>query len=65
MIKKKEKQLVKHLKDDGKEIITITEEQVNNFAGNMLQVYGENNERFFSNVNIGRRKFNCASEPCN
>lgn len=34
------KNVVQHLKEDGKEIIDITEEQVNNFAGNMLQVKG-------------------------
>lgn len=34
------KNVVRHLKEDGKEIIDITEEQVNNFAGNMLQVKG-------------------------
>jgi len=44
--KKERKNLVKHLKDDGKEIIAITEDQVNNFAGNMLQVLGANENRF-------------------
>ncbi|GAA3785067.1 arginine deiminase-related protein [Corallibacter vietnamensis] len=44
--KKERKNVVKHLKDTGKEIITITEDQVNNFAGNMLQVKGQNDERF-------------------
>ena len=44
--KKELKQLVKHLKEDKKEIISITEEQVNNFAGNMLQVLGESDERY-------------------
>jgi hypothetical protein len=44
--KKERKQLVKYLKEDKKEIISITEEQVNNFAGNMLQVLGENDERY-------------------
>jgi hypothetical protein len=34
------------LKNSGKEIILITETQVNNFAGNMLQVRGANDERF-------------------
>ncbi len=36
--KSERKNIVKHLKEDGKEVITITEEQVTNFAGNMLQV---------------------------
>jgi len=42
---KKERKMVKmHLKEDGKELIVITEEQVNNFAGNMLQVQGKDGE---------------------
>ncbi len=44
--KKERKNVVKHLKEDGKEVITITEQQVNNFAGNMLQVKGNNDERY-------------------
>lgn len=36
--KKERKNVVQHLKEDGKEIIAITEEQVNQFAGNMLEV---------------------------
>ena len=44
--KKERKEVIKHLKEDKKEIIAITEEQVNNFAGNMLQVLGSNNERY-------------------
>lgn len=44
--KKERKHLLKHLKEDKKQIIDITEEQVNNFAGNMLQVHGKNDERF-------------------
>ncbi len=44
--KKERKNVVKHLKESGKEIITITEAQVNHFAGNMLQVRGDNNDLF-------------------
>jgi len=44
--KKEKKEVLKHLKQDNKEVITITESQVNNFAGNMLQVKGTNDERF-------------------
>jgi len=44
--KKERKNVVKHLKEDNKEIITITENQVNNFAGNMLQVKGGNNTSY-------------------
>lgn len=36
--KSERKNVLKHLKEDGKEVIAITEEQVANFAGNMLQV---------------------------
>ena len=34
------KNVVQHLKKDGKEIIRITEEQMHHFAGNMLQLQG-------------------------
>lgn len=44
--KKERKNVLKHLKSDGKEVINITEKQVNQFAGNMLQVRGKNNEHF-------------------
>ena len=44
--KKERKNVLKHLKEDGKEVIAITEAQVNNFAGNMLQVLGNNDTRF-------------------
>lgn len=44
--KKERKQLVKELKEDGKEVISITEEQVIHFAGNMLQVIGADDKRF-------------------
>ena len=44
--KKEKKNVIKHLKEDSKEIIPITEEQVNSFAGNMLQVIGSNDERY-------------------
>jgi len=36
--KSERKNVLKHLKEDGKEVIAITEEQLTNFAGNMLQV---------------------------
>ena len=35
-----------HLKKDGREIITITEELMYQFAGNMLQVIGANDQRY-------------------
>ncbi|ARV07714.1 amidinotransferase [Polaribacter sp. SA4-10] len=39
--KKERKNMLKHLKEDGKQVIAITEEQVSHFAGNMLQVLGK------------------------
>tara|TARA_R110000787_G_scaffold192886_4_gene304381 strand:+ start:8527 stop:9465 length:939 start_codon:yes stop_codon:yes gene_type:complete len=44
--KKERKNVLKHLKEDGKKVIAISEEQVQNFAGNMLQVRGTDDELF-------------------
>jgi len=44
--KKERKNVLDHLKQDGKEIIVITEEQMHHFAGNMLQVEGPSGERY-------------------
>ena len=44
--KKERKNVLKHLKEDGKKVIEISEEQVDSFAGNMLQVRGKDNELF-------------------
>jgi hypothetical protein len=44
--KKERKQLIKHLKEDGKEVLAISEDQVSNFAGNMLQVIGADEKRY-------------------
>ncbi|MBA4153341.1 citrulline utilization hydrolase CtlX [Flavobacterium sp.] len=44
--KQERKMVLDNLKADGKDIILITEEQVNNFAGNMLQVKGKDNKRY-------------------
>ncbi|OYU81550.1 MAG: amidinotransferase [Flavobacterium sp. BFFFF1] len=43
--KKERRMVLDSLKDDGKEIILITEDQVNNFAGNMLEVRGADGNR--------------------
>lgn len=40
------KTVTKALKESGKEIIDITEEQMNKFAGNMLQVGGLGNSKY-------------------
>ena len=44
--KKERKNVLKQLKEDGKKVIEISEEQVDSFAGNMLQVRGKDNELF-------------------
>lgn len=44
--KKERKMVLDNLKEDGKEVIVITEDQVNNFAGNMLEVKGANDKRY-------------------
>ncbi|MEP2278529.1 arginine deiminase-related protein [Maribacter sp.] len=44
--KKERKNVLDHLKKDGKEIITITEQQMHQFAGNMLQVLGSDDKRY-------------------
>lgn len=44
--KKERKMVLDNLKEDGKEVILITEEQVNNFAGNMLEVKGAEDKRY-------------------
>ena len=44
--KKERKNVLKHLKENQKEVIIITEDQINAFAGNMLQVKGKNNQQF-------------------
>lgn len=44
--KQERKMVLENLKSDGKELIFITEDQVNNFAGNMLQVRGANDKRY-------------------
>ncbi len=44
--KKERKMVLDSLKGDEKEVILITEDQVNNFAGNMLEVKGVNDRRY-------------------
>ncbi|EJF99258.1 citrulline utilization hydrolase CtlX [Flavobacterium sp. F52] len=43
---KERKMVLDNLKEDKKEIILITEDQVNNFAGNMLEVRGKDDKRY-------------------
>ncbi len=44
--KKEKKNIVSHLKEDGKEIITISETQMHQFAGNMLQLKNKKGDKF-------------------
>ncbi|MDF4221435.1 arginine deiminase-related protein [Maribacter sp. M208] len=44
--KKERKNVLDHLKKDGKEVIAITEQQMHHFAGNMLQVLGSDDKRY-------------------
>ncbi|MFT5257233.1 MAG: hypothetical protein ACI9KF_000858 [Arenicella sp.] len=44
--KAERKNVLKHLKEDGKQVVDITEAQMHSFAGNMLQVRGANAEQF-------------------
>src|SRR5690554_1374320 len=44
--KQERKLVINNLKEDGKEVILITEEQVERFAGNMLQVAGKDGQLY-------------------
>ena len=44
--KKERKMVLDSIKGDEKEVILITEDQLNNFAGNMLEVKGANDRRY-------------------
>jgi len=44
--KKERKMVLDNLKENGKEIIIITEAQMNNFAGNMLEIRATNDKRY-------------------
>ena len=44
--KKERKNVLKHLSEDGKKVIEISENQVNAFAGNMLQLKGANDQSY-------------------
>jgi hypothetical protein len=57
--KAERKNVLRNFKEDGKKVIDITEEQVNNFAGNMLQVRGKNNELFLI---MSQAAFNCLTQ---
>lgn len=44
--KTERKNVLENLRQDGKEIILINEKQVNQFAGNMLEVFGTDDKRY-------------------
>ena len=44
--KKERKNVLKHLKESGKQVIAISEQQVEQFAGNMLQVLGKDSQPY-------------------
>ena len=44
--KKERKNVIKQLEENGKEVVRISEEQVNKFAGNMLQVKGKEDKLY-------------------
>lgn len=52
---KERKNVVNHLKADGKEIIEITEAQVHHYAGNMLQVKGADGEKYLVMSDAARK----------
>jgi hypothetical protein len=53
--KKERKMVLDSLKSDGKEIILITEAQMNNFAGNMLELIGSDERRYLVMSNSAHR----------
>ncbi len=44
--KSEKKMVIQNLKEDGKEIVKISESQMQQFAGNMLQVKGANDQKY-------------------
>jgi len=67
--KKERKNVVKHLKQDGKEIISITEGQMHQFAGNMLQLRGHNGQRYLvmseaANKSLTKDQINRIEKHC-
>ncbi len=57
--KKEKKNIVDHLKQSGKEIISITEEQMHHFAGNMLQLIGADQKRYMV---MSTQAYHCLTE---
>lgn len=57
--KKQRNHLIKTITDSGKEIIIISEEQVTNFAGNMLQVKGKDDNDY---IVMSESAYKCLSK---
>lgn len=57
--KKERKNLLEHLKSDGKKVISITMQQVYQFAGNMLELEGSEGKRYLV---MSRSAFNSLTE---
>lgn len=57
--KAERKNVVRHLKEDGKQIIEISEAQMHNFAGNMLQVHNNKEEHFLV---MSQAAYDCLNE---
>jgi hypothetical protein len=60
---KERKMVMQQLRSSGKELILITEDQVNNFAGNMLEIVGTNDKKYvvmstsaYNSLNENQRK---------
>ncbi len=56
--KKERKMVLDSLKADGKEIVLITEDQMNNFAGNMLELQGFDERRYLIMSNSAHKSLN-------
>jgi hypothetical protein len=56
--KKERKMVLDNLRQDGKEIVLLTEAQLNHFAGNMLQVNGANGKSYLVMSNAARQVLN-------
>ena len=56
--KKERKMVIDSLKADEKEIILITEDQMNNFAGNMIELVGSNERRYLIMSNSAHQSLN-------
>ncbi len=56
--KKERKMVLDSLKADGKEIVLISEDQMNNFAGNMLELVGSDERRYLIMSNSAHQSLN-------